>query len=653
MVSKAFSGRFPIKAGPEEIISILSAKFGGKKAAQPSNKGVKTDVIVSSLAAKLSKMQLHKAEMGQFSKLLKETEPQRPVMYLCPRFFEGPIASRVSTSKNDIPPSIQRASLESPAYPAHPEFIVVECPDEDTENLLAYQTGDFYQLVKQEISKLQTVIEEICLKLPENKKRGKKFLLPFLTRIMTKSMEPDQSAFNTEESIESEAEVNQERVLRMLPPPLTLDVERLEAFTYKKKGSSSSLQVPADDFTNAHGEISKYGYLWKRRALTVKFHKRWVVVRGFKLFWYRKQNSSVAKGMIYLPPTPVQELKVSKEKCFSIDRPSGVKLVFLLDSHSYPWKVLLQNQTSYRRYLDQATVPRNCVVSFFRDVNSKELCIRDEAMSGTETSCMAEGMLVHNRLQVLILERCLLADVDFSQLIEACVGCTRIETLRVAGNMLTARSVQSITALIKQEEAQWNCLAHIDLSQNPIKDPGVELLTKALAVRFQTLYWPKSIAVVPFLTLELADCSLTHSSLHLICELLNQSHEISQAEESIEPCIKLNLRGNDISSMFIPYLGQVLKTFQCIYSLNLADCQLASEDCLVLALAIRSNSSVIELDLRGCLIEYEAAVDLIETLKMNFSLSKLYLSLNPELYSALIEKAGEIQAGFTMKTVDQ
>jgi hypothetical protein len=663
------------KALTEAALSKLHAKFGVKKPVPLGKAHTHVDGLRSALAEKLKTLKDNKAKLVSLVQLSQSSiDDAGPscVFYMQPRFFEGPVTRVVQTSPSEIPSelALSRAAVKLTTVAKQLGEVELELPTEDADNLLAYQTGDFYLLLQQEISKLQDCISDICTKLPEKSRRGKKFMLPFLSRLMTRSLEAEPAITPThKEVLIRQAGANRERLMRNLLPSPALDLDRLDPFVFKrsKANVTNSLQlagqtqtslyktpaysskVAADDFTTTHGEITKYGYLVKRRALTLKFHRRWVVLRGFKLYWYRKATSSTAKGMIYLSPLPIIDLQVSKEKCFALERSPGVRLVFLLDGNSYPWKVLLHNQIAYRRYIDQAASPKSSITDFFRDVSCTELVVKDEPLSEVETGCLAEGMIAHNRLQILVLENCSLGDADFCRLIEACVGCSKLETLRVTGNMLTSQSVQAITLLIKQEESQWNCLTNIDLSKNPIKDEGLELLTRALLIRFRHLYWPKAIHVVPFFSLELADCALTDLSLHLVCDLFSKTIEISQAEETIDPSIKLNLSKNEISSMFVPYLSQILRTFQGFYSLGLADCRLTSDDCSVLALALRTNSSLIEFDLRGAPIEYEAACEFIDTLKMNFTLTKLLLTLNPELCSALAEKSKEIGDSFRLK----
>lgn len=51
--------------------------------------------------------------------------------------------------------------------------------------------------------------------------------------------------------------------------------------------------------------INFYGNVTKQRFKYNKFHNRWVVLRGFNLYWYRSPLDKSQKGMVTLPSIPV------------------------------------------------------------------------------------------------------------------------------------------------------------------------------------------------------------------------------------------------------------------------------------------------------------------------------------------------------------
>jgi hypothetical protein len=76
-----------------------------------------------------------------------------------------------------------------------------------------------------------------------------------------------------------------------------------------------------DDF----GMINFYGVVSKRRAESSKFHERYMVLRGFDLYWYQKVDSIGQKGISPIPSKPIVQLMVDKKKCFVLEKEDGVK----------------------------------------------------------------------------------------------------------------------------------------------------------------------------------------------------------------------------------------------------------------------------------------------------------------------------------------
>ena len=91
----------------------------------------------------------------------------------------------------------------------------------------------------------------------------------------------------------------------------------------KDKGSTQKHnygnKVPADDSSqDEHGRITFYGFVEKQRFKYNAFHSRWIVLRGFNLYWYRSPADKQQKGNIMLPSVNLQMSKVGKEPSFII-----------------------------------------------------------------------------------------------------------------------------------------------------------------------------------------------------------------------------------------------------------------------------------------------------------------------------------------------
>jgi len=63
-----------------------------------------------------------------------------------------------------------------------------------------------------------------------------------------------------------------------------------------------SLKVKADDFRyDELGMTNYYGSIPKRIRETKKYHTRWLVIRGFDLYFYRSPADEAQKVILPLP----------------------------------------------------------------------------------------------------------------------------------------------------------------------------------------------------------------------------------------------------------------------------------------------------------------------------------------------------------------
>ena len=71
---------------------------------------------------------------------------------------------------------------------------------------------------------------------------------------------------------------------------------------------NAHMKVKADDDKEDElGTMNFFGNVAKRRGETKKFHKRWMVLRGLDLYWYRKVDDDSQKGVMQLPARPVSD----------------------------------------------------------------------------------------------------------------------------------------------------------------------------------------------------------------------------------------------------------------------------------------------------------------------------------------------------------
>ncbi|XP_078016718.1 uncharacterized protein LOC117268645 isoform X3 [Epinephelus lanceolatus] len=153
--------------------------------------------------------------------------------------------------------------------------------------------------------------------------------------------------------------------------------------------------------------------------------------------------------------------------------------------------------------------------------------------------------------------------------------CT-LETLRLSVCDLSERSCEALSSVLS---SQSSSLRHLDLSNNNLKDSGVNLLSDGLKSSHCTLE-----------TLRLSGCNLSERS----CEAL--SSVLSSQSSSLR---HLDLSNNDLKDSGVNLLSDGLKSSHCtLETLSLSGCLITEEGCVSLASALSSNPSHLrELDL--------------------------------------------------------
>ncbi|XP_078032433.1 NLR family CARD domain-containing protein 3-like isoform X1 [Epinephelus lanceolatus] len=146
----------------------------------------------------------------------------------------------------------------------------------------------------------------------------------------------------------------------------------------------------------------------------------------------------------------------------------------------------------------------------------------------------------------------------------------------LSGCNLSKRSCEALSSVLS---SQSSSLRHLDLSNNHLKDSGVNLLSDGLKSSHCTLE-----------TLRLSDCDLSERS----CEAL--SSVLSSQSSSLR---HLDLSNNHLKDSGVKLLSDGLKSSHCtLETLSVSGCLITEEGCASLASALSSNPSHLrELDL--------------------------------------------------------
>ncbi|XP_076139854.1 NACHT, LRR and PYD domains-containing protein 12-like [Alosa pseudoharengus] len=149
----------------------------------------------------------------------------------------------------------------------------------------------------------------------------------------------------------------------------------------------------------------------------------------------------------------------------------------------------------------------------------------------------------------------------------------KLQTLRLAGCKLRNKSCEIVTRILQLH----NCLIELDLSDNELRDAGVQLLGEGLSCSHCKLQ-----------TLRLAGVKLTDKSCELVATVLQSPNSL----------IQLDLSDNDLGDSGVELLSKGLSSLHCkLQTLRLAGCKVSVKSCEVVASVLQSQNFLIELDL--------------------------------------------------------
>ncbi|XP_062389189.1 NACHT, LRR and PYD domains-containing protein 3-like [Sardina pilchardus] len=194
-----------------------------------------------------------------------------------------------------------------------------------------------------------------------------------------------------------------------------------------------------------------------------------------------------------------------------------------------------------------------------------------QELSPAHCSALAHMLLMSEEvLDEIELKKYNTSDEGRRRLLPA-VRCCR--KARLAKCILSEKSCGIVATALQSP----NSLIELDLSHNHLGDSGVQFLSKGLPSPHCKLQ-----------TLRLAECKLSEKS----CEI------VATALQSPNSLIELDLSHNHLGDSGVHLLSKGLPSPHCkLQTLRLAECKLSEKSCEIVATALQSPNSLIELDL--------------------------------------------------------
>ncbi|KAG5277970.1 hypothetical protein AALO_G00093410, partial [Alosa alosa] len=205
-------------------------------------------------------------------------------------------------------------------------------------------------------------------------------------------------------------------------------------------------------------------------------------------------------------------------------------------------------------------------------------------LSPTHCSVLAHMLLMSDEvLDEFDLRTYNTSDEGRRRLIPA-VRCFR--KARLADCKLSKVSYEIVVSVLQSP----NSLIELDLSNNDLRDSGVQLFSAGL-------YSPKSKLQI----LRLSGCNLSNESLEIIASVLQSPNSL----------IVLDLSNNDLKDAQHQLLSAGMHNPNCkLQTLRLTGCNLSDDACEIVASVLQSSNSLIELDLSNNILRDSGAQSL-------------------------------------------
>ena len=214
---------------------------------------------------------------------------------------------------------------------------------------------------------------------------------------------------------------------------------------------------------------------------------------------------------------------------------------------------------------------------------------------------MSRAMEYHSdAVEKMDVQGCGMGDSGLQQLLPGLLSCTRLKVLDLSWNNLSKSHMGSEGVVIGRNRQS---LEELDLSLNAVGDEGLRCVGHEL----QQVQWLKC--------LRLRDLGLTHTSAHLLADILSHQPAL----------VKCNLSSNRIGDSSFAGIGSALREHKHIEELRLSGTDLTSRSMGLLASMLASFSHLRNLDIRDNLIGEVGFKLLSSGLQQCLQLRQLYL----------------------------
>lgn len=410
--------------------------------------------------------------------------------------------------------------------------------------------------------------------------------------------------------------------------------------------SKRSMQVPANTNDAQLGKITKSGYVQKITNKSRSYHQRWLMIRGFYLYWYKSGYSGEPQGVLPMPVLPVKEhySEIARNQCITLEQVKGRDLTLVNDSD---WRILLMNEIAFKAYMEHVREnklpPKASIIAYFESENSRMLDLSQGSFESPQLNkIMYASLYFHPKLKELNLSNTQVKDKQLEELISVLMNLkksTRLEVLSLDSNGITKDMMIHITKYIESENSFG--LRKLSLCNNPLGDDGCQTFMESMLSRFDKMNNEIKITkvVLPFTDLYLSGTRLGDQSIFTLITLfdkINKKLGDTIIEDHLD-MMGLRVADNMVSDNGIMALSKALTSFQGMKELDLSNnVRLTGNSFNNLLVHLKKSTSMTHLGYHKNALDEESLGDLFGNLADNFLLKKIGLTLNLRLIQTFI-----------------
>ena len=485
-----------------------------------------------------------------------------------------------------------------------------------------------------------------------------------------KSLGCDKYEFDLGDSVKNFSKKNRKPVKK----ERNLDVRKMEEArenkllsTYKldffdfsayPQQTNLDLMVGPDEERPELGNVTLAAPIYKQIKNTDKVHFRWLVLRGFNLYWYRSADHSCAKGIIPLPTKPIMEVMVNKRSMFKLPEGLGRNLTFELKDSGIVWRRLLANQIAFQFYYDMVDKEKmkvsNNLVKFFETESSTKLDMSELGIkkmsyneSGFESKIevffdlLIDALVYHNKLKELNFSKAGVGPGVLQKLIGVLGEGNRNFRLEVMNLEKNAMNFQALVALEKYLVSDNSSeLKVLLLNGNDLYDQGVMHLAQTLYNRHMAMLEKKIDKYnLPLQKLGLLNVKMSDQGFFGLITQLEKIHKMNKNKGIIEyvSFLDLNISENLISENSIKGLCRLLEDFGGFSVLELGKCKkIKGYIFKTLMNVVKTNYSILYLNYEENEIDTDGFMTLLDVLEENFVIRKIKFTLPYALYEKML-----------------